>query len=115
MSSEVDEFDLDIRIHTTHDQRFLRPRPQHDAPDVQAQATEGACGEFTCNTCDGLGCTQTCREATCACDTSETCDQNIDTCSVMGCGIISLHDYCEDETEDTCGCPDEPTAGCPDD
>jgi hypothetical protein len=97
MSSEVDEFDLDIRIHTTHDQRFVR-RPQHYAPNVRAEDTD----DGTC----GLDCqTQTCPEATCGCNTIETCDQHVDSCSPLACGITFLGNYCEDETDDTCGCP----------
>ena len=107
MSSEVDEFDLDIRIHTTHDQWSLRPRLQHNAPDVRAADTrEDTCApQATCpaNTC-GLECqTQTCPEATCGCNTIETCDQRVDSCSPQACGISFQDRYCDDETDDTCG------------
>jgi hypothetical protein len=110
MSSEVDEFDLDIRFHTTHDQWFLRPRPQHDAPDVQAGNThEDTCApQATCpaDTC-GLDCqTQTPPEATCGCNTIETCDQHADSCSPQACGItFAIGQYCEDETD---GCEPPP-------
>ena len=96
MSSEVDEFDLDIRIHTRHDQWIVRPRPQHHAPDVRAGDTD----DGTC----GLDCqTQTCPEDTCGCNTRETCDQQIDSCSPQACGI-TFGDYCEDQS-DGCGDP----------
>jgi hypothetical protein len=97
MSSVDDEFDLDICIHVTHDERFLRPRPQQNGLEVQA-------GDTNDDTC-GLDCqTQTCPEATCGCITIETCDQRVDSCSPMACGITFPGNYCEDET-DGCGDP----------
>ena len=84
MLSEVDEFDLDIRIHTTHDRWFVRPRPQHFAPDVRAADTGP--------------------EATCGCNTIETCDQLVDSCSPQACGISFDPPYCEGGT-DGCGNP----------
>jgi hypothetical protein len=108
MSSGADEFDLDIRIHTTRDQWSLPPRLQHDALDVRAGDTgEDTCApQATCpaNTC-GLECqTQTCPEDTCGCNTAETCNQNADSCSPQACGMSFQDRYCDDETDDTCGC-----------
>ena len=49
MSSEVDEFDLDIRIQATHDERFLRPRPQHEWARSAGRDTEDTCDETPVN------------------------------------------------------------------
>ena len=100
MSNVNDEFDLDIRI--------LATLPRHDGLDVRAGVTdEDTCvPQATCpaDTC-GLDCqTQTCPEATCGCNTIETCDQHFDSCSPQACGI-TFGNYCEDQTDDTCGCP----------
>ena len=105
MSSEVDEFDLDIRIQATHDERFLRPRPQQNGLEVEAGDTnDGTCG---------LDCqTQTCPEDTCGCNTIETCDQRADSCSPQACGITfaAPANYCDDETD---GCGGGPGGGEP--
>jgi len=108
MSSVVDEFDLDIRIHTTPDQWSSRSRLQH-APDVRAADTrEDTCEpQATCpaDTC-GIDCmTQTCPQETCGCNTIETCNQHADSCSPQACGITFGYADCEDQTDDTCGCP----------
>ena len=100
--SQLDNlFDLDIRVSVgsaeAGRQSFRRV--------LNEQVTEQI------DTC-GTDCvTQTCPSETCGCSTAETCDQHLEDCGFP----FTFGQYCEDETDETCGCGPGGTAGCPDD
>jgi hypothetical protein len=91
-----DQFDLDIRLSVAPPER-----PPRGVAVVRAQTEET-------DTCD-LGCqTQTCPSETCGCSTLETCDQHLEECGFP----FTFGAYCEDQTDDTCGCQPGGTADC---
>lgn len=115
MSSADDQFDLDVRLFATdanagpgafHPGLFAGDEIQALADTVAPEAT---CPAETC----GLDCqTQTCADATCGCNTVETCDH-----AACPGDAITFGPYCEDASggEDTCdGCGGNPTADCAD-
>ena len=109
-----DEFDLDVRFSgmsaVLSDPRGTPGRfdpavLRGEEPNQETVAPQATCPADTC----GLDClTQTCAEATCGCNTSETCDQLV--CS----DAITFGPYCEDQSDETCGCAEPGTAGCAD-
>ena len=97
-----DEFDLDVRLTVVRNRigdpvdrgRIEFPVGQTDDDTVAPAQT---CPADTC----GLDCqTMTCADETCGCNTSETCDQQLEDCG----GGFTLGQYCEDASggEDTC-------------
>jgi hypothetical protein len=108
-----DEFDLDARFFAGTGGVIPMGAPGRGVPGwYRAEGNDTVAPQQTCpaDTCS-LGCeTMTCPEATCGCDTSETCIN-----PMCGSDAITFGNYCEDQSDETCHqCPDPGTGGCAD-
>ena len=88
LSQLDDQFDLDIRITPLRRSRTEELRADDDTGGWECYSRDPSCG------------------ASCACSTSETCNQQLEDC---GFPFTFPENYCEDQSD---GCGDPQTNSC---